>query len=218
MKRRSWVIGFVVWAVVGCAEGTEDAGAATVSAALRAGGAPRAGQTLEVVAAGRDGDVALFKGEIVGIEPVYQHNQTDLEFLRVRAARREDESVAPLPAAVPPSPCLPAEMIRLLGFPLRPAATFEGSSLRLRGSVEIAGAGSPFDGKYLVTGVSHRFDLARSDGALFSLPEVDDEVLVAFAGGDPARPVIIGSLWNPDTPPESDTCRWAAKPQPALDR
>ena len=127
----------------------------SVSGALRAGGAPRLGQSFEVVAAGRDGDVSIFKGEIVGVEPVYQHNQTDLEFLRVRAARRGDEADAP-PAAVPPSPCLPAEMIRLLGFPLRPAATFEGPSLRIRGSIELAGVGAPFNGKYLVTGVSHR--------------------------------------------------------------
>ena len=197
MRRRFWVIGFVVWAVVGCAEGYEDAGAETVSGALRAGGAPRLGQGFEVVAAGRDGDVSIFKGEIVGVEPVYQHNQTDLEFLRVRAARRGDDADA-LPAAVPPSPCLPAEMIRLLGFPLRPAATFEGPSLRVRGSIELAGVGAPFNGKYLVTGVSHRIGVARSDGALFWLPEVDDEVLVAFAGGDPDRPVILGSLWNPD--------------------
>ena len=197
MRRRFWVIGFVVWAVVGCAEGYEGAGAEVVSGALRAGGAPRLGQSFEIVAAGRDGDVSVFKGEVVGIEPVYQHNQTDLEFLRVRAARRGDDADA-LPAAVPPSPYLPAEMIRLLGFPLRPAATFEGPSLRIRGSVEIAGVGSPFDGKYLVTGVSHRIGVARSDGALFSLPEVDDEVLVTFVGGDPDRPVILGSLWNPD--------------------
>ena len=99
---------------------------------------------------------------------------------------------------MPPSPGLPAEMIRLLGFPLRPAATFEGPSLRIGGAVEIAGVGSPFNGKYLVTGVSHRIGVARGDGALFSLPEVDDEVLVAFVGGDPDRPVILGSLWNPD--------------------
>jgi hypothetical protein len=185
--------------VAGCAEGYDDAGAETVSGALRAAGGPRLGQGFEVVAEGRDGDVCIFKGEIVGLEPVYQHNQTDLEFLRVRAARRADDAAADaLPAAATTPPFLPAEMIRLLGFPLRPAATFEGPSLRIRGAVEIAGVGSPFNGKYLVTGVSHRIGVARSDGALFSLPEVDDEVLVAFVGGDPDRPVILGSLWNPD--------------------
>lgn len=30
----------------------------------------------------------------------------------------------------------------------------------------------------------------------WSIPEVDDEVLVAFEGGDPQSPIIIGGLWN----------------------
>jgi uncharacterized protein involved in type VI secretion and phage assembly len=36
------------------------------------------------------------------------------------------------------------------------------------------------------------------------MPEVGDEVLVAFAGGNPSAPFVLGMLWNgKDAPPES---------------
>src|SRR5947209_787218 len=37
----------------------------------------------------------------------------------------------------------------------------------------------------------------------FFIPDVDDEVLVAFEGGNPRRPYVVGALWNgKDAPPE----------------
>jgi uncharacterized protein involved in type VI secretion and phage assembly len=36
------------------------------------------------------------------------------------------------------------------------------------------------------------------------IPDMDDEVLVAFEGGDPRRPYVVGGLWNgSDAPPAS---------------
>ncbi|GHO87624.1 phage baseplate assembly protein V [Dictyobacter formicarum] len=45
--------------------------------------------------------------------------------------------------------------------------------------------------------------MAGNNRGTWFVPEVNDEVLVAFEGGNPRRPYIIGSLWNgADVPPE----------------
>lgn len=47
--------------------------------------------------------------------------------------------------------------------------------------------------------------MAGKDRGLYYLPEVDDEVLVAFEHGSVDHPFVIGALWNgKDTPPESN--------------
>jgi len=47
------------------------------------------------------------------------------------------------------------------------------------------------------------FMAGKNRGSWF-IPDVDDEVLIVFEGGDPRRPYVIGSLWNGrDTPPET---------------
>lgn len=46
--------------------------------------------------------------------------------------------------------------------------------------------------------------MAGNNRGSWFIPDVDDEVLVVFEGGDPRRPYVIGSLWNGrDTPPET---------------
>lgn len=47
--------------------------------------------------------------------------------------------------------------------------------------------------------------MAGHDRGAYFLPEVDDEVLVAFEHGSVEHPCVIGSLWNgKDKPPESN--------------
>ncbi len=46
--------------------------------------------------------------------------------------------------------------------------------------------------------------MAGNNRGTWFIPDQNDEVLVAFAGGDPRHPFVIGTLWNgQDTPPES---------------
>jgi uncharacterized protein involved in type VI secretion and phage assembly len=45
--------------------------------------------------------------------------------------------------------------------------------------------------------------MAGNDRGVYFLPEVDDEVLVAFEHGSPEFPYVLGALWNgKDAPPE----------------
>jgi uncharacterized protein involved in type VI secretion and phage assembly len=45
---------------------------------------------------------------------------------------------------------------------------------------------------------------AGKDRGSWFLPDVGDELLVAFENGDPTRPYVLGGLWNgADSPPES---------------
>jgi uncharacterized protein involved in type VI secretion and phage assembly len=47
--------------------------------------------------------------------------------------------------------------------------------------------------------------MAGKDRGTYFLPEVEDEVLVAFELGDPRYPYVLGALWNGvDTPPEKN--------------
>lgn len=48
--------------------------------------------------------------------------------------------------------------------------------------------------------------MAGNDRGLFFLPEVEDEVLVAFDRGEMRHPYVVGTLWNGvDKPPETNT-------------
>ncbi|MCS6844219.1 MAG: phage baseplate assembly protein V [Caldilineales bacterium] len=45
--------------------------------------------------------------------------------------------------------------------------------------------------------------MAGDNRGTWFIPDVNDEVLVAFEAGDPSRPVVLGALWNgQDAPPE----------------
>jgi uncharacterized protein involved in type VI secretion and phage assembly len=53
--------------------------------------------------------------------------------------------------------------------------------------------------------VSVASPMAGSDRGMFFMPEVDDEVILAFNHGQWDHPIIIGFLWNPvQRPPSTD--------------
>ena len=54
----------------------------------------------------------------------------------------------------------------------------------------------PDDESFVSTWARIATFMAGPDRGAFWLPEIDDEVLVAFEHGDLRRPFIIGSLWN----------------------
>jgi phage protein D len=103
-----------------------------------------------------------------------------------------------------------AQLEALLAGILTEAEVEGSAALRAGRMVAVRGSAEPFNGKYLVQGVSHRYvhpdgcgggyqtllRVRRADAGLFFLPEIDDEVLVAFEQGDLARPFVVGSLWN----------------------
>lgn len=46
--------------------------------------------------------------------------------------------------------------------------------------------------------------MAGNNRGSWFIPDINDEVLVIFEGGDPRHPYVIGTLWNgQDTPPET---------------
>jgi uncharacterized protein involved in type VI secretion and phage assembly len=46
--------------------------------------------------------------------------------------------------------------------------------------------------------------MAGNNRGTWFIPDVDDEVLVVFMGGDPSLPCVVGGLWNgQDQPPQS---------------
>ncbi len=61
----------------------------------------------------------------------------------------------------------------------------------------------PDGGAFEVWGRVATLMAGRNRGTWF-IPDVDDEVLVAFGHGDPRHPYVLGALWNGvDAPPES---------------
>ena len=42
---------------------------------------------------------------------------------------------------------------------------------------------------------------AGSESGFFAIPRIGQEVVVAFEEGDPDRPIIVGSVYNPEQLP-----------------
>lgn len=73
------------------------------------------------------------------------------------------------------------------------------------GRVKVTLPWSPDNGgnRYEVWARVATFMGGKNRGSWF-IPDVNDEVLILFEGGNPRRPYVVGALWNgSDTPPES---------------
>jgi uncharacterized protein involved in type VI secretion and phage assembly len=72
-----------------------------------------------------------------------------------------------------------------------------------RVKVKLPWAPDPNGGVYEVWARIATLMGGKNRGSWF-IPDVDEEVLVAFGDGDPRSPYVLGGLWNgTDTPPES---------------
>ncbi|ABC63956.1 phage baseplate assembly protein V [Erythrobacter litoralis] len=70
--------------------------------------------------------------------------------------------------------------------------------------IELPWSPDPDDERYLAWARMATLFAGPDRGSWF-LPDVDDEVLVAFEQGNPRRPYILGGLWNgQDSPPEAE--------------
>ena len=71
-----------------------------------------------------------------------------------------------------------------------------------RVQITLPWAADPSGARYEAWARLATFMAGNNRGSWF-VPDTDDEVLVAFEGGDPRRPYVIGALWNGvDAPPE----------------
>jgi uncharacterized protein involved in type VI secretion and phage assembly len=73
-----------------------------------------------------------------------------------------------------------------------------------QGRVKVRLPWSPDDGDGYEVWARLATLMAGNNRGTWLIPDVDDEVLVAFAGGDPRSPFVLGGLWNgSDAPPET---------------
>src|ERR1700742_4448382 len=72
-----------------------------------------------------------------------------------------------------------------------------------RVKVTLPWVADPSDGRYEAWARIATLMAGDNRGSWF-IPDVNDEVLVAFEGGDPRRPYVLGGLWNgKDAPPQT---------------
>lgn len=55
--------------------------------------------------------------------------------------------------------------------------------------------------------------MAGHQAGTWFVPDVDDEVLVAFEGGNPRSPYVVGALWNASSPPPETMDAAGANPR-----
>ena len=90
-------------------------------------------------------------------------------------------------------------------FGVHPALVADVVDPEAQGRVRVRLPWSPDQGEGAYEVWARLATLAAGPGhGSWFLPDVGDEVLVAFEGGDPRRPFVVGALWNgQDAPPRA---------------
>lgn len=119
----------------------------------------------------------------------------------IREAPLTAQAVLPTqPPAPPPGPAAPAATGRNFGVYAARVLDNVDPVDAARVKVQFPWEADSGESNWAPVAMPH----AGDGRGLYFMPEIGDEVIVAFEQGDPNRPVVLGSLWNGNDKPPND--------------